>query len=220
MKVLIVDDHMVVRQGLISILSSQPDIKIVGEAGSLNEALSKTHLFQPDVILMDYGLPDGNGVEATRAILADKPDTKIIFLTVHDDDETLFAALRAGAKGFLLKSTSLSRVVDSIRAIARNEAILSPEMTSRLIDEFSKEETAKGAEQSPLNMLTLRELDILQELATYASDAEIAARLSLSVKTIKNHVHSILGKLQMKNRREAAWFAQEHGFGPGIKKPR
>jgi len=218
MKVLIIDDHVIVRQGISSVLASQPDIKVVGEAGSIHEGLALSHQLHPDVILMDYGLPDGNGVEATQAILAENPDIKIIFLTVHNDNDRLFAALHAGAKGYLLKDLSVSKLITSLRAIENKEAALSPDMTWRVIEEFSKNNILQQQDHSRLAILTLRELDILGELAAFSTNAEIANRLSLSEKTVKNHVHTILEKLQMKNRREAGWFAQEQGLSSKTRK--
>jgi DNA-binding NarL/FixJ family response regulator len=218
MKVLIVDDHLIVREGLTTLLKSQPDIKVAGGVGSINEAVSLARQIHPDVVLMDYGLPDGTGVEATNAILADNPNTKIIFLTVHGDDERLFAALRAGAVGYLMKDLSAEELLASIRAIERNEIALTPEMVWRVVGEFSKSSPPHPENPSRLSMLTLRELDILRELAIFSSNAEIARHFSLSEKTVKNHVHTILEKLKLKNRREAAWFAHEHGIGVGNQK--
>ena len=212
MKILIVDDHVIVREGLSAVLGSQPDMKVVGEAGSIHDAVPMARQLNPDVILMDYMLPDGTGVDATRAILAENPEARIVFLTVHNDDERLFAALRAGAKGFLLKNLSSSKLITSLWAIEKNEAALSPEMTTRVIKEFAKYDSSQKRDYSRLSILTSRELEILRELAGYFSNAEIAAHLSLSEKTVQNYVHSVLFKLKLKNRREAALFAQEQGL--------
>ena len=141
-RLLLVDDHVLFREGLISLLAPQPDFRVIGQAGSVQEAINAARTLRPDIILMDFTLPDGTGLEATQAILADMPDTKIVFLTVHDDDETLFAAIRAGAVGYLFKNTRATELLKRLRAVARGEAGISPAIARRILEEFSKTTTA------------------------------------------------------------------------------
>jgi NarL family two-component system response regulator LiaR len=216
MRLLIVDDHVMFREGMASLLSAESDIKIVGQAGTLQQAIRMAHDLQPEVILMDYGLPDGNGIDAISAILAERPDTKIVLLTINDSDDRLFSALRSGAKGYLLKNLPVASLIDYLHAVEKNEVALTPELAQTVFKEFARPVAARSPDQSKLGLLTFRELDILKELASYASNDEIAARFSLSSTTVKNHVHSILKKLDLKNRREAARFALEQGLGEAI----
>lgn len=212
MRVLLVDDHVLFREGLAGLLTSQPDFDLVGEAGSVAEAIRLAHDLQPDLVLMDFSLPDGTGLDATRAILADRPDTKIVILTVHEEDERLFAAIRAGARGYLLKSVSVSKLLAYLRGVEGGQAAISPDMVGRVLDEFACLEPAATARGAEPHDLTPRELEVLQELAAGATNQEIAQRLVISENTVKNHVRSILAKLDVSNRREAASFAQRHGL--------
>jgi DNA-binding NarL/FixJ family response regulator len=206
-RILLVDDHILFRQGLVSLLDAQPDISVVGEAGSAREAISKAEALEPDLVLMDFGLPDGNGLDATRVILADRPETDIVFLTVHEEDDRLFAALRSGAKGYLLKNVPIAKLLEFLRGVERGEAALSPDMTSRVVDEFARleplSETPTPSQSGP-DELTTRELEVLKELVTGATNRQIADDLVISENTVKNHIRSILTKLGVKNRREAA----------------
>jgi DNA-binding NarL/FixJ family response regulator len=212
MKLLLVDDHVLFREGLASLISAQPDLEIVGEAGSVAEAIARARFLKPDLILMDFSLPDGTGLDATVAILAEQPETRIVFLTFHEDDDRLFAALRAGAKGYLLKNVSASKLLGYLRGVNEGEAALTPQMTSRVLNEFARQGTSFSPSSQLLAVLTDRELDVLQELATRATNREIADRLFISENTVKNHVRSILSKLNLQNRREAARFAHERGL--------
>jgi DNA-binding NarL/FixJ family response regulator len=213
MKILIVDDHIMFREGLAALLSMQEDVEVVGGAGSIKDAINLARECKPDIILMDFSLPDGNGPDATRIILAEQPDIQVIFLTVHGGSQTLFEALRSGAKGYLLKNLPAGKLVAALRGVLNNEAPLSREMTHRVIEEFSKLRPPNTMDQVKLGNLTMREVDILRELASFSSNEEIGQRLSLSETTVKNHVHGILKKLKVKNRREAGWFAVEQGLG-------
>lgn len=206
MRVLLVDDHILFREGLVGLLDSQPDIDIVGEAGSVGEAIEMTCDLQPDLVLMDFSLPDGTGLDATQAILSKRPETKIVFLTVHEEDDRLFAAIRSGAKGYLLKNVHVAKLLAFLRGIERGEAAISPAMTSRVLNEFARLEPKR--ELSSSDELTTRELEVLGELVKGASNREIADHLVIAENTVKNHIRNILSKLDLKNRREAAEFAR------------
>jgi len=212
MRILLVDDHVLFREGVTSLLNSQPDMELVGEAGTVAEAIALTEKLQPDLVLMDFGLPDGTGLDATRAILDDQPETDIVFLTFHDDDERLFAAIREGAKGYLLKNVSTSELLKYLRGLEKGQAAVTPDMTSRILEEFARSRPAEAADRPDLNELTPRELEVLEELTTGATNGEIADRLIISKNTVKNHVSSILTKLDVENRREAARVARRRGL--------
>lgn len=210
MRVLIVDDHILFREGLSGLLRSQDDMDVVGECGSVHEAIETARQVNPDVVLMDFSLPDGTGLDATRAILAEQPAIQIIFLTVHDTDERVIAAMRAGAKGYLLKNLSVSKLLASLRALERGEAAISRTMMARILEEFAQSIPTDSMSPSPLVGLTSREIEVLRELADGISNQEIAVRLFISENTVKNHIHKILDKLNLHNRREAIDFARKH----------
>ncbi|HSQ25901.1 MAG TPA: response regulator transcription factor [Anaerolineales bacterium] len=202
--ILIVDDHVILREGMISLLRSVPEFEIVGEAGSVSEAVHKASLLKPDMILMDFSLPDGTGLDATRRILANLPDTKIVFLTVHDSDEELFAAIRYGAKGYLLKNIPVHQMIKALKGMVYGQAPISREMTTRLIEEFAKSSSQTSSALMPVDLLSSRELQIAQAVAEGATNQEIGQRFFISANTVKNHIHNILKKLKLKNRHELA----------------
>jgi len=211
-KLLIVDDHALFREGLASILRLEPDIEVSGLAGSVAEAVDLVGDLTPDIVLMDFTLPDGTGADATKLILDKHPECKIVFLTMSERDENLYAAIRSGAKGYLLKNLSPSKLVASIRSVNEGESALSRAMTLRLMEELSRTKASDRVGDASLDKLTRRELEVLRELATGSTNQEIADRLYLSPNTIKYHVHSILDKLNLPDRRAAAMFAKEHGI--------
>jgi len=211
-RIVIVDDHALFREGLASIIKLEPDIEVSGLAGSVQEAVEVTRTLKPDIILMDFTLPDGNGADATRMVLKEHPDCKIIFLTMSDSDENLFAAIRSGAKGYLVKNMSPSKLVTTIRSVQRGESALSRSMTLRLMEELSRTKEPERLGDAALAKLTRREMDVLRELATGITNKEIANQLYISENTVKYHVHSILGKLNLSSRGAAAKFAKEHGI--------
>lgn len=211
MRILFVDDHILFREGLVSLLKAEPDFEVVGQAGSISEAISLARQHKPDLILMDFSLPDGSGSEASAAILSEQPDCKIIFLTVYEADEKLFEAIRSGAKGYLLKNTPVSKLLASIRALNKGEAAISRTMTMRLMGELART-NAPEPKSLLLEKLSPRELEVLREMAKGASNAEIAETLFLSLNTVKHHVGNILSKLQAENRRTAIQIARREGL--------
>lgn len=209
MKLIIVDDHVLFREGLAAIVRSEPDIEVIGQAGTVQEAIEVVLELKPDMVLMDFGLPDGNGADASRAILKEYPACKIIFLTMSEEDENLFAAIRSGAKGYLLKNMRPAKLVSTLRSVQKGESALSRSMTLRLMEELARtKEPQRSGEGDPT--LTRRELEVLRELAAGLSNQEIAERLFISENTVKYHVHSILEKLNLSDRRDAAIYAREH----------
>ena len=213
MNILIVDDHILFREGLVSLISRQPDLNIVGEAGTVADAVAIARMRDPDLILMDFTLPDGTGVDAMRKILAENPEAKVVFLTIHEDDERLFEAIRAGAKGYLLKNIPISKLVAAIRGLEAGEAAISRQMITRILNQFSHEQPKPVERDSRLVQLTSREVEVLNVLATNATNQEIANRMYISESTVKNHVHNILEKLELNNRREAIEYARRNGLG-------
>ncbi len=216
MKILLVDDHVLFREGLTSLLDAQPDMTVVGQAASMVEAIVKARKLKPDTILMDISMPDGNGIEAARQILAQQPEIDIVFLTVHEDDERLFEAIASGGKGYLPKNTRTAELLKMLRGLAQGEAALSRRLTPRILAEFARMKTHL-ADVEPLAeevVLTKREMDVLKLAGTGASNKEIAEQLAITESTIKNHMRHILSKLHLKNRREAVSFARRRGLIP------
>jgi DNA-binding NarL/FixJ family response regulator len=212
MKIIIVDDHVLFREGLAAIIGPEPGIEISGLAGSVAEAVEIARTVKPDIILMDFNLPDGTGVDATRLILSEQPKCKIIFLTVSEDDNSLFDAVRSGAKGYLSKSMRPAKLVAAIHSVQQGESALSPSMTMRVMEELSRTKKSDPPADTNLTKLTQREVEVLQALSSGLSNREIANLLFLSENTVKYHVHSILDKLNFTDRKEAANYAREHGL--------
>ena len=210
--VMVVDDHVLFREGLISLFRSAPDFVVVGEAGSVQDAIENAHSLHPDIVLMDFSLPDGTGLDATRAILADLPDCKIVFLTVHEADEKLFAAVRAGAQGYLPKNVASSSLLSGLRSLELDEMAISRKMSSHIVKEFSHSNLQSTKNEQLITKLSPRELDVLSELEPGVSNSEIAQRLVISENTVKHHVRNILNKLEVKNRREASVIAHQAGL--------
>lgn len=209
-RVLVVDDHPVFRQGLVSVLQQYPEFEVVGQAANGEEALALATVLQPDVVTMDIRMPGSGGVGATMALQQTLPQTKVLIVTVSDKDEDLFAAIKAGARGYLLKSASLLELIDSIRLVAKGEAIMSPTMASRLLDEFklpTKERTSKE-----LSGLSPREREVLQLVSQGDSNKEIANKFFISETTVKAHLRTILEKLHAHNRAEAVAVAAARGW--------
>lgn len=207
--VLVIDDHVLFRDGLVSLFRSTPDFLVVDQAGTVKEGIEKAIHHRPDIILMDFSLPDGTGLDATRAILNELPECKIIFLTVFETDENLMTAIQLGAKGYMLKNVSSTSLISSLRALAQGEIAMSRKMMSRVL-EYSRSAPPAPA-SNLLDKLSPRELDILYELKDGISNIEIAQRLYLSENTVKHHIHSILEKLGVENRRQAGVIAKQLG---------
>jgi DNA-binding NarL/FixJ family response regulator len=211
-KVLVIDDQILFREGLVSLLSSTQDFEMVGCAGTVHEGCEQAILFKPDIILMDFSLPDGTGLDATRLILAHLPQCKIVFLTVHESDENLFAALRLGAKGYMLKNIGSKELLSSLRALDRGEEAVSRKMVSKIVEEFARTPGSGTEDEKLLENLSPREIDVLREIENGATNLEIAQRLFLSVNTVKHHIRNVFSKLGMKNRRQVASFARRNGL--------
>jgi two-component system nitrate/nitrite response regulator NarL len=206
-EVLIVDDHTLFREGLSSIFELAPDYRVIDHAGSVKEGIEKALLHKPEIILMDFSLPDGTGLDATAAILDKLPDTKIVFLTVYETDENLLSAMRLGARGYVLKNISGPSLIASLDALFCGELAISRKMMSRAFEISMYPSRSRVREDS--RKLSRREIDILYELQNGASNFEIAERLSLSQNTVKHHIQTILNKLGAENRRQAVVLAQK-----------
>ncbi|MFF9058835.1 response regulator [Streptomyces sp. NPDC101213] len=211
-RVLVADDQMMVREGFSVLLNAMPDIEVVGEAVNGREAVDRVRELAPDVVLMDIRMPELNGIEATREIVAADGTAKVLVLTTFDLDEYVYQALRAGASGFLLKDASARQLADGVRVVAAGEALLAPSVTRRLITEFSRLSDGPRlprAAQASYGDLTERETEVLVLIAQGLSNAEMAERLVVAESTIKTHVSRILVKLGLRDRTQAAVFAYE-----------
>lgn len=213
-RILLVDDHDLFREGLAGIISTQPDLQVIGEAGDGLEAIVKARELKPDLIMMDIQMPGCDGLEATQKIKRELPDIVIVMLTVRDEEEKLFEAIRCGAQGYLLKNIRSHDLLDGVRGAMRGEAAISPILAGRMLEEFRRlsQYEPRQAIRDELAMLTLREKDVLSLVAQGRADKEIATLLSISLHTVKSHLRNILAKLQVNTRREAAWLAKNRGL--------
>jgi DNA-binding NarL/FixJ family response regulator len=219
-RVLLCDDHDLFRQGLAGLIEAQPDLSVAGQAADGLEALALARDLHPDLIVIDIKMPVCDGLEATRLIRAELPDARIVILTVHDEDEKLFEAIKAGAIGYVLKDVNAADFLPVVRGALAGAAALPPKMAARLLDEFARLARRAPPESSQADSpdLTPREHDVLNLIATGATDKEIASELSLSLHTVKSHVRSILNKLHVANRRDAATLAARRGHVRGDKR--
>lgn len=208
LKILLVDDHEVVRLGIRSLLSRYAQFQIVDEADSAQEAIAKAVEHHPDVVVMDVRLPGKSGIEATREIVEQLPDTKVIMLTSYAEDEILFEAISAGASGYVLKQIGSGELVRALETIGRGEALLDPAVTKKVFDRVR--EASRKAETEVFISLTNQEIKILALLSEGKTNKEIATDVFLSEKTVRNYVSSILSKLSLSTRSEAAAFAVKH----------
>jgi DNA-binding NarL/FixJ family response regulator len=206
-RLMLVDDHEVVRLGLKNLLERREQFTVVGEAGSVAEAISVAKETKPDVIVMDIRLPDGNGVEATREIRGERPETKVLMLTSYADDEAIYGSIMAGASGYLLKQTRGQNLAEAIERVANGESLLDAAVTEKVLERMRSLVRGEADELAPL---TDQERKVLAGIAEGKTNKEIAAEVFLSDKTVKNYVSSILSKLNLRRRSEAAAFMAEH----------
>jgi DNA-binding NarL/FixJ family response regulator len=210
LRVLLVDDHALVREGIAGLLATQPDIEIAGEAEDGFQALEQARATMPDVILMDIEMPRCDGLEATRLIKREMPYVKIVILTIHDVDKRLFEAVRNGAQGYLLKDIGSAELIKMLRGMERGEAPISRTMAARILDEFARQDETPQLDGELL--LTRREREVLQWVARGASNREIAEALVISENTVKNHMRNILSKLHLSNRAQVMAYALRRGL--------
>jgi DNA-binding NarL/FixJ family response regulator len=212
-RVLLADDQELMRMGFRMVMDTQSDLEIVGEASNGTEAVEATRNLSPDVVLMDVRMPELDGVEATRQIVSSNSSARIIILTTFDLDEYVYAALRAGASGFLLKDSPPGDLLSAIRAVASGDAVVAPSVTRRLLSSYAHRlPVPTAAEDERMDLLTAREREVLLEVARSLSNAEIAERLVLSEATVKSHVGRILAKLDLRDRVQIVVFAYETGL--------
>jgi DNA-binding NarL/FixJ family response regulator len=210
-RIIIADDHTLLRDGLKALFASVPDIEVIGEAETGAGVITIADQLQPDVILMDIQMPGINGIQATRQIVEKHPDIGVIVVTMYKDDDSVFAAMRAGARGYILKGADQEEMLRAIRSVARGEAMFGPEIATRLVNFFS----SAPADLSPQAFpdLTNREHEVLELIAQGLNNQAIASRLSISEKTVRNHISNIFNKLQVVDRAQAIVKAREAGLG-------
>ena len=211
LRILVAEDHPLFRKGMISLLESVPEFEVVGEAVTGEEAVARAGNLQPDLILMDLQMPGGNGIEATRKILQESPNIRVLVVTLFEDDDSVFMALRAGARGYILKDADEEEMVRAIQAVGRGEAIFSPAVAERVLAYFAAPRPAAPPQVFPT--LTDREREILHLIAQGHPNPAIARQLSLSTKTVGNYVSNIFTKLQVADRAQAIIRAREAGLG-------
>jgi len=209
-RILLVDDHEVVRLGLRALLEQQADFEVVAEAATAREAIDRTGMHKPDVVVMDIRLKGGSGIDACQEITTTYPETKVIMLTSYAEDEMLFAAIRAGASGYVLKQIGGDELIHAIETVGRGEALLDPSVTQRVFQEVRK--AAREEEASAFSDLTQQEMHVLQLVSEGRTNRQIAEMLFLGEGTVRNYVSSILSKLDVRNRAEAAAYAVEHNL--------
>jgi DNA-binding NarL/FixJ family response regulator len=214
-RILVVDDHKLFRDGLIALLGDAPDTEVIGDAATGAQALQQLETLNPDVVLMDIMMPDMNGIEATRKIRDERPETQVVMLTMLEDDDSLFAAMCAGAHGYILKGSDKADVLRTVRAVAQGEALFGPAIAERLTTFFQHAE-GKGMSVSPFSELTDREREVLDLMAEGVDNATIADRLYIRNKTVSNHISNIFTKLHLSGRAQAIVAAREAGLGRGI----
>lgn len=218
MRILLVDDHVLFRKGVAALLAPRQDMQVVGEAGDGLEAIEAARRLMPDVILMDIGMPNCDGLAATRCIKREMPHVKIIMLTVSDDDQHLFEAIKCGAQGYLLKNLEPDQLHNMLESISRGEAPLSGVIAARILKEFTQPELGSPRDAEIVDQLTPREIEILELVVDGKTNREIASELVISENTVKIHLRNILEKLHLQNRIQAAVYAVREGLiqDPGV----
>lgn len=211
-RLLLCDDHAMFRQGLRSILETEESFRIIGEAATGREAVRHALQTRPDVVLMDIQMPELDGVAATKHVLAEWPEAKVIILTMYRQDRYVFEAVKVGARGYMLKDADAEDLIDAIRRVAEGETLLSPELAASVLEEFKRYGELPRHPEHELSELTEREADILRHLAQGASNQEIAEALHVSEKTVRNRLSEIFSKLRLNNRTQAALFALREGI--------
>jgi DNA-binding NarL/FixJ family response regulator len=211
LRLLVVDDHEVVREGLVALLSRREEFQVVAEVGTVAEALGAARRFEPDLVIMDVRLPDGSGIEACREIRAELPAIRVVMLTSYPDEEAVLSAILAGASGYLLKQIRGRDLVTALEAVGRGDSLLDPAVTERVLERVRR--IANGDEKDELSELTAQERKILRLVAEGKTNKEIATEVFLSDKTVKNYVSSILSKLNLQRRAQAAAFVAKHRLG-------
>jgi DNA-binding NarL/FixJ family response regulator len=213
LRLLVVDDHEVVRQGLVSLLERREHFQVVAEAGTAAEAVEMARKFEPDLVVMDVRLPDGSGIEACREIRAEFPTTRVVILTSYPDEEAVLSAIIAGASGYLLKQIRSRDLISALESVGRGESLLDPAVTEKVLDRVRR--IATGTYTDELAQLTQQEQKILLLVAEGKTNKEIASEVFLSDKTVKNYVSSILSKLNLERRAQAAAFVARHRMKGG-----
>ena len=212
MRLLVVDDHEVVRQGLVSLLDRRSQFEVVAQAGSVAESIAMAARHEPDLVIMDVRLPDGSGIEACREIRAARPETRVVMLTSYPDEEAVLSAIIAGASGYLLKQIRGRDLVSALESVGRGASLLDPAVTEKILDRVRR--VASGTASDELADLTAQERKILLLVAEGKTNKEIAGEVFLSDKTVKNYVSSILSKLNLQRRTQAAAFVAKHHLAP------
>jgi DNA-binding NarL/FixJ family response regulator len=212
MRVLLVDDHALFRAGLAGLLRVW-GLEVVGQASSGQEAIARADELQPDLIFMDVNMPGANGIDATRAIKAAHPEVKVVVLTVSDQEQDLFEAIKSGAEGYLLKNVREEEFADLVGRITRGEPVMSPALARKLLAEFARLKQA-GGRTDVETMLTEREVEVLEQVSHGLTNKEIGAALYISENTVNYHMKNMLGKLHLRNRAQVVAWALEHGFTP------
>jgi DNA-binding NarL/FixJ family response regulator len=215
LRVLLVDDHILFRKGVASLLASHKDMEVIGEAGDGVEAVARARETVPDVILMDLSMPKCSGLEATRLIKREMPHVKIIILTVSDDDSDLFAAIKNGADGYLLKNLEPRQLFDMLEGVRRGEAPISGTLAAKILQEFRQPDQSPQQQVETSNELTPREIEVLEQVVEGATNKEIAEALVITENTVKIHLRNILEKLHLQNRIQAAVYAVREGLVGG-----
>jgi DNA-binding NarL/FixJ family response regulator len=211
-RVLLADDNALFREGMASLLGRCESVQVIGQAKDAAEAVRKASLLRPDVVLMDLAMPLGGGVEATRKILEERPDQAVCMLTVSEQESDLFAAVRAGARGYLVKTVALEDLCNSLHVLSEGGSVVTPHLAARLMEEFAKLAQDMREGPSEAEKLTAREREVLELVARGASNKEIANQLVIAENTVKVHLRNILDKLHLRNRQQAAAFAVQEGL--------